>query len=79
MTEVSLAWLLTKVDSPVVGTTKVQHIEGAAKAVELALADEEITYLEEPYVPHALAGVMAQNTRSRAAEKHVWTTGSQKI
>ena len=63
MTEVSLAWLLTKVTSPVVGATKMHHIEGAAKAVELVLTKEEITYLEEPYVPHELAGVMAQNKR----------------
>ena len=63
MTEVSLAWLLTKVTSPVVGATKMHHIEGAAKAVELELTAEEITYLAEPYVPHVLAGVMAQNKR----------------
>ena len=37
MTEVSLAWLLTKVTAPVVGATKLHHIEGAAKAVELVL------------------------------------------
>ena len=79
MTEVSLAWLLTKVTSPVVGATKVSHIEGAVKAVDLKLTDEEISYLEEPYVPHQLAGVMAQNRRSDRSKKHVWTTGSQKI
>ena len=37
MTEISLAWLLTKVAAPVVGATKLHHIEGAAKATELAL------------------------------------------
>ena len=79
MTEVSLAWLLTKVTSPVVGATKLHHIEGAAKAVDLELTDEELTYLEEPYVPHPLAGVMAQNRRTDASKKHVWTTGAQKI
>ena len=79
MTEVSLAWLLTKVTSPVVGATKLHHIEGAAKAVDLTLTDDELAYLEEPYVPHPLAGVMAQNKRENANEKHVWTTGSQKI
>ena len=79
MTEVSLAWLLTKVTSPVVGATRLQHIEGAAKAVELELTEEEITYLEEPYVPHPLAGVMAQNKRTEASKKHVWSTGDQKI
>ena len=61
MTEISLAWLLTKVTAPVVGATKFHHIEGAAKAVELALSDDEIAFLEAPYVPHLLAGVMAQN------------------
>lgn len=62
MTEVSLAWLLTKVASPVAGATKLSHIEGAVKAVDLTLDTEEIAYLEEPYVPHKLVGVMQQNT-----------------
>mgnify|MGYP002626230112 CR=1 FL=1 len=79
MTEISLSWLLTKVTSPVVGVTKLHHIDGAAKAVELELTEEEIAYLEAPYVPHALAGVMAQNKPANAKEKHVWSTGNQKI
>lgn len=79
MTEIALAWLLTKVTAPVVGATKLHHIDGAAKAVELALTPEEITYLEELYVPHRLVGVMAQNTPAAATEKHVWSTGSQDI
>lgn len=79
MTEISLAWLLTKVTSPVVGATKRHHIEGAAQAVELTLTEEEVAYLEEPYVPHALAGVMAQNRPANKHDKHVWSTGSQKI
>ena len=61
MTEISLAWLLTKSDSPVVGTTKLHHIDGAVKSVDLKLTEDEIRYLEEMYVPHALVGVMAQN------------------
>ncbi len=79
MTEISLAWLLTKVTSPVVGATKLQHIEGAAKAAELTLAPEECAYLEEPYVPHNLVGVMAQNTPAAAKQQHVWSTGNQQI
>ncbi|RKJ47828.1 aldo/keto reductase [bacterium 1XD42-54] len=79
MTEVSLAWLLTKVTSPVVGATKLHHIEGAARAVELELSAEELSYLEEPYAPHNLVGVMAQNTQDSAKESHVWSTGNQKI
>ncbi|HIS49130.1 MAG TPA: aldo/keto reductase [Candidatus Gallacutalibacter pullistercoris] len=79
MTEISLAWLLTKVTSPVVGATKRHHVEGAAKATEIVLTAEEIAYLEAPYVPHNLVGVMAQNTPSAAKEAHVWSTGNQKI
>ena len=79
MTEVSLAWLLTKVTSPVVGATKFHHIEGAARAVDLELTDAELAYLEELYVPHRLAGVMAQNKPANARQKHVWSTGDQKI
>ena len=79
MTEISLAWLLTKTTSPVVGATKIHHIEEAVKAVDVNLTDKEIKYLEELYVPHNLVGVMAQNKPSNANEKHVWTTGDQKI
>lgn len=60
MTEISLAWLLTKVSAPVVGATKLHHIEGAVKALDLALTPEDLAYLEEPYIPHRLVGVMAQ-------------------
>jgi len=59
MTEVSLAWLMTKVTAPVVGATKLHHIEGAVKAADLSLTADEIAYLEAPYVPHALGGMMA--------------------
>lgn len=64
MTEISLAWLLSKVTSPVVGATKFQHIEGAAKAVDIVLTEDEIIYLEEAYVPHNLVGVMKQNSKT---------------
>ena len=79
MTEISLAWLMTKVTSPVVGATKLSHIEGACRAVDLRLTDMETAYLEEPYLPHPLAGVMAQNKPADANGKHVWSTGDQKI
>ena len=79
MTEISLAWLMTKVTSPIVGATKLHHVEGAAKAVELKLSEEEISYLEELYIPHKLVGVMAQNTQDIAKESHVWSAGNQKI
>ena len=63
MTEIALAWLLTKATAPVVGATKLHHVDGAVKAAELSLNGEEIKYLEEPYIPHPLVGVMAQNNR----------------
>lgn len=66
MTEVSLAWLLTKVTSPVVGATKKSHVDGSVRAVNLVLGEDEIDYLEELYVPHALAGVMAQNGKQKS-------------
>lgn len=66
MTEISLAWLLTKVAAPVVGATKFSHVNGAVKAVDLKLTQDEIRYLEEIYIPHALVGVMAQNGTQKA-------------
>ena len=79
MTEISLAWLLTKVTAPVVGATKLHHIEGATKAIQLTLTADELAFLEEPYVPHNLVGVMAQNTPAAAKDKHVWSLSGQKI
>ena len=79
MTEVSLAWLLTRVTAPVVGATKPHHMADAVKAVDLKLSGRDLAYLEEAYVPHKLVGVMAQNTAADAASTHVWSTGSQKI
>lgn len=76
MTEIALAWLLTRVTAPVVGATKLSHVEGMAKAAQICLTKEERDYLEEPYVPHRLVGVMAQNTAEQAKEKHVWSTGN---
>ena len=79
MTAVALAWLMTKVTAPVVGATKSHHIEGMTQAVELELTPGERAYLEEPYVPHALVGVMAQNTAADAQSAHVWSAGEQSI
>jgi aryl-alcohol dehydrogenase-like predicted oxidoreductase len=73
MTEISLAWLLTKVTAPVVGATQKHHIDGAVKAVDLVLSDDEIRYLEECYQPHNLSGIMAQNKPQTKNEKQVWT------
>ena len=66
MTEIALAWLIGKTTSPVVGATKLSHIEGAVRAVSLALTAEETDYLEQAYTPHSLVGVMAQNVPTAA-------------
>ena len=57
--QVALAWLLHKpgVTAPIVGATKVEHVEDALAAEGLSLADEEIARLEEPYVPHPVSGI----------------------
>jgi aryl-alcohol dehydrogenase-like predicted oxidoreductase len=57
--QMALAWLLHKpgVTAPIVGATKLEHLEDALAAEELSLGDETIARLEEPYVPHAVSGI----------------------
>jgi 1-deoxyxylulose-5-phosphate synthase len=59
MAQVALAWLLHKpgVTAPIVGATKAEHLDDALAAESLALRDEEIARLEEPYVPHKVSGI----------------------
>ena len=78
MTEVSLAWLLTKVTSPVVGATKLHHIEGAAKAVDLTLTPEEILYLETCMV-HRRPEDRKVRRKRQMAEKIVQTAGRNQL
>jgi 1-deoxyxylulose-5-phosphate synthase len=56
--QIALAWLLRNpaVTSPIVGVTKPSHLTDAITAVDVTLDDDEAVYLEEPYVPHAVAG-----------------------
>jgi 1-deoxyxylulose-5-phosphate synthase len=57
--QIALAWLLHKpaVTAPIVGATKVAHLEDALAAEQLSLSNEEIARLEEPYVPHEVSGI----------------------
>ena len=57
--QIALAWLLHKpgVTAPIVGATKVEHVEDALAAEALSLSDDEIRRLEEPYVPHPISGI----------------------
>jgi len=56
--QVASAWLLHKpgVTAPIVGATKLGHLEDALAAAELALSPEEVARLEQPYVPHPVLG-----------------------
>ncbi|MGZ4272121.1 MAG: aldo/keto reductase, partial [Solirubrobacteraceae bacterium] len=56
--QVALAWLLHKpgVTAPIVGATKLEHLEDALAAEQLSLDGDEIAALEERYVPHAVVG-----------------------
>jgi aryl-alcohol dehydrogenase-like predicted oxidoreductase len=56
--QVALAWLLSKpaVAAPIVGATKIHHLEAALGAIELELSNEEIGRLEAPYQPHPVRG-----------------------
>lgn len=55
---IALAWLLQKepVAAPIVGATKIVHLEEAVGALAVTLSREDVTYLEEPYVPHRIVG-----------------------
>jgi aryl-alcohol dehydrogenase-like predicted oxidoreductase len=56
--QIALAWLLSKpvITAPIVGATKLQHLEDAVASVEVKLSDDEIASLEELYVPHPVVG-----------------------
>jgi aryl-alcohol dehydrogenase-like predicted oxidoreductase len=55
---IALAWLLQKepVTAPIIGVTKISHLEGAVGALSVKLLPEEVAFLEEPYVPHPIVG-----------------------
>jgi aryl-alcohol dehydrogenase-like predicted oxidoreductase len=56
--QIALAWLMRQpaVAAPIVGATKLGHIDDAVAAVDLTLSDEEATELEFPYRPHQISG-----------------------
>jgi aryl-alcohol dehydrogenase-like predicted oxidoreductase len=57
--QVALAWLLSRpaVVAPIIGATKLQHLEDALGAVDVALSGDEVKALEAPYTPHAVRGM----------------------
>lgn len=68
MQQIALAWEWAKgVTSPIIGATKTSHFDDAVKAFSVKLSAEDISYLEEPYVPHRIVG--AVNTNPPAGTK----------
>ena len=55
---VALAWLLSRpgVTAPIVGASRIEHLDDAVASLEISLGDEEIRFLEEPYRPRAVRG-----------------------
>lgn len=60
MARIALAWLLHQpfITAPIVGASKMQHLDDAVAALTVKLTDEDLAYLEEPYVPHPIAGLV---------------------
>ncbi|WP_338786175.1 aldo/keto reductase [Metabacillus sp. FJAT-53654] len=58
MAQIALAWVLQKepVTSPIIGATKMTHLEDAVAALSITLTPEEVALMEEPYVPHPVVG-----------------------
>ncbi|UXN60197.1 aldo/keto reductase [Phyllobacterium zundukense] len=54
--QIALAWVLTKVTSPIVGATKASHLDDAVASLQIKLSDDEIAALEAPYIPHRVMG-----------------------
>lgn len=62
MAAIALAWLKQRVTAPIAGATKPHHLDAIKQAADLTLTPEENRYLEEPYRPHPLEGVVADNS-----------------
>jgi aryl-alcohol dehydrogenase-like predicted oxidoreductase len=60
LARVALAWLLHQpaITAPIVGASKLSHLDDAVGALDITLSAEEVAYLEEPYVPHPLVGIV---------------------
>lgn len=62
MQQIALAWHFAKgVSSPIIGSTKISHLDDAAGALDVKLTAEDIAYLEELYIPHRIVGAIDYN------------------
>lgn len=68
---ISLAWLRHKnpVVAPVIGATKLPHLESAVESLSVELTAEDVAYLEEPYVPHPIVGLIPYGGQLLSARK----------
>lgn len=71
MAHVALAWLLHKnpVVAPVIGATKISHLESAVASLSVKLTPEEMAYLEEPYAPHPIVGLIPYGGQLLSTQK----------
>lgn len=62
MSQIALAWQWAKgVASPIIGATKASYLDDAARALDVVLSQEDVSYLEECYVPHPVVGAINAN------------------
>ncbi|MFW9825607.1 MAG: aldo/keto reductase, partial [Candidatus Thorarchaeota archaeon] len=56
--QIALAWMFSKdyITSPILGVTRVEHVEQAVEALDIKLSNDEIKKLEDPYTPHRVIG-----------------------
>jgi aryl-alcohol dehydrogenase-like predicted oxidoreductase len=71
MAHIALAWLRhkTPVVAPVIGATKLSHLESAIESLSVALTAEDMAYLEEPYVPHPIVGLIPYGDQLLSARR----------
>ena len=81
-TQVALAWVLNKlpITVPIVGATRIHHLEDAVAALSVKLDDNELASLEEPYLAHPVYGIKRISERTRESspffyiyERHFFT------
>lgn len=62
MSQIAIAWQWAKgVSSPIIGATKTGYLDDAVGAFDVKLTDEDVAFLEEPYVPHPIVGAIDKN------------------
>ena len=56
--QIALAWVLSKpyIAAPIIGSSKIEHLDQAIAALDIKLSDEEVKHLEEAYQPHPILG-----------------------